>query len=123
MNPSFEDEARIIWLKDRESLAKMGYVRERCQTSDIRTGPVKAPEGEALIGYSILKKSAVKDPEIGFCRRIFTLQPGDRYFDPEGAFRCSVPAGAVDPLQVQVGKPSLILSRNDACIARKEDDH
>jgi len=113
VSPSYEEEDRIIWLKDRESLAKMGYVRERCQESDIRTGPVKAPEGEALIGYSVLKKSAVKDPDKGFCRRIFTLQPGDRYYDPKGAFRDFVPPGAVDPLQVQARKPSRILSREE----------
>jgi hypothetical protein len=113
VRPSYEEEDRIIWLKDRESLAKMGYVRERCQVSDIRTGPVKAPEGEALIGYSVLKKSAVKDPEKGFCRRIFTLQPGDRCYDPKGDFRDSVPPGAVDPLQVQAGRPGRSLSREE----------
>jgi hypothetical protein len=113
VRPSYEEEDRIIWLKDRESLAKMGYVRERCQVSDIRTGPVKAPEGEALIGYSVLKKSAVKDPEKGFCRRIFTLQPGDRCYDPKGDFRYSVPPEAVDPLQVQAGRPGRSLSREE----------
>jgi hypothetical protein len=113
MSPSYEEEDRIIWLKDRESLAKIGYVRESCQESDIRTGPVKAPEGEVLIGYSVLKKSAVKDPENGFCRRIFTLKPGDRYYDPKGDFRYSVPPGAVDPLQVQARKPSRRLSREE----------
>ncbi len=113
MSSSYEKEDRIIWLKDRESLAKMGYVRESFLKSAIRTGPVKAPEGEALIGYSVLKKSAVKDPKNGFCRRIFTLKLVDRYYDPKGDFRYSVPLGAVDPLQVQAGKPSRRLSKEE----------
>ncbi len=113
MCPSYEEEDRIIWLKDRESLAKMGYVREGSRESDIRTGPIKAPEGETLIGYSVLKKSAVKDSAKGFCRRIFTLKLEDRYYDPKGAFRYSVPVGAVDPLQVQAGKPSRRLSTEE----------
>jgi hypothetical protein len=41
MTPKYEDEDRIIWLKDRDALANMGYVRERWRLSSIRTGPAK----------------------------------------------------------------------------------
>jgi len=82
----------------------MGYVRERFVVSGIRTGPVKPPHGEVLIGYAVLKRSNPGDFSQGFKRRIFTLQPGDRYFDPEGAFQDAVPPEAVDPAGVQAGR-------------------
>ena len=99
MTPKYEDEDRIIWLRDRDALASMGYVRERWRLSSIRTGPVKAPPGEMLIGYAVLKKTAEKSGEKGFFRRIFTLRPEDRFYDPEGIFRDCMPPGAVDPLK------------------------
>jgi hypothetical protein len=52
----YEQEDRIIWLANRESLAIMGYVRERFQFAAIRTGPVRPPRGEELIGYAVLKQ-------------------------------------------------------------------
>lgn len=106
MNPTYEDEDKIIWLKDHEALARMGYVRERWLLCPIRTGPVKAPQGEMLIGYAVLKKTAAKAEEEGFCRRIFTLRPEDRFCDAKGAFRDFAPPEAVDPFFVQAGKPS-----------------
>ena len=107
MNPTYEDEDKIIWLKDRDALAMAGYVRERWLLCTIRTGPVKAPPGEMLIGYAVLKKTAAKGDEKGFCRRIFILYPEDRFCNPKGAFRDSAPPEAVDPLFVEAGKPSL----------------
>jgi hypothetical protein len=66
-------------------------------------------------GYAVLKKTAAKAKEEGFCRRIFTLlpedlrpeglQPEDRFCDPKGAFQNSVPPKAIDPLYVKAGKP------------------
>jgi len=111
MNPTYGDEDKIIWLRDRDSLARMKYVRERWQPSTIRTGPVKAPQGEILINYAVLKKTAAKAEEEGFCRRSFTLtsedlQPGDRFCDPKGALQDSVPPEAIDPISVKAGKPS-----------------
>ena len=106
MNPTYEDEDKIVWLKDRDALARMGYVREMCLLCSIRTGPVRALPGEIIIGYAVLKKSAAKADEKGFCRRIFTLLPEDRFCDPMGIFQDSVPPEAVDPLSVQAGKPS-----------------
>ncbi len=100
-----EEEERIVWLKDRESLAKMGYVREKWQETVIRTGPARAPPEETLIGYATLKKTAEKTGEKGFHRRIFTLKPIDRFFDPEGDFRDSMPPEGVDPLDIAAGKP------------------
>ena len=105
MNPTYEDEEKIIWLKDRDTLARMGYVRERSLLCPIRTGPVKAPPGEMLIGYAVLKKTVAKADEKGFCRRIFTLLPEDRFCDSQSAFRDCVPPEAVDPLFVETGKP------------------
>jgi hydroxyacylglutathione hydrolase len=102
----YEDEDKIVWLKDREALARMNYVREKWLLCPLRTGPVKAAPGEMLIGYAVLKKTAAKADEKGFCRRIFTLQPEDRFCDPNGAFQNSTPPQAVDPLLVEVGKPS-----------------
>jgi hypothetical protein len=102
----YEQEDRIIWLANRESLAKMGYVRERFQIATIRTGPVRPPRGEELVGYAVLKQTAAAEPGKGFKRRIFTLQPVDRYCDPKGVFKDSVPIEAIDPLKVQAGRPS-----------------
>jgi glyoxylase-like metal-dependent hydrolase (beta-lactamase superfamily II) len=101
-----EDEDKIVWLKDREALARMDYVRERWLLCPLRTGPVKAAPGEVLIGYAVLKKTAAKADEKSFCRRIFTLRPEDRFCDPKGDFRDSMPPEAVDPLLVEAGKPS-----------------
>jgi hypothetical protein len=106
MNPNYEDEEKVIWLKDREALFRMGYVREKWLLCPIRTGPVMAPPGEMLIGYAVLKKTAIRAEEKGFCRRIFTLLPEDRFCNPSGGFCDSAPPKAVDPLFVQAGKPS-----------------
>jgi len=111
MIPTYEDEEKIVWLKDRDALSRMDYVRERWLLCPIRTGPVKAPPGEMLIGYAVLKKTAAKADERGFCRRIFTLQPEDlrpkdRFCDPKGDFQDSMPPEAVNPLSVVAGKPS-----------------
>jgi hypothetical protein len=108
----YEREDRIIWLANRESLAKMGYVRERFQIAPIRTGPVRPPKGEELIGYAVLKQTATAEPGKGFKRRIFTLLPVDRYYDPEGIFRECVPPEAIDPMKVQAARPSESLARN-----------
>ncbi len=121
MDPAYEDEDKIVWLKDHETLARMAYVREKIQLCGIRTCPVKAPQGEMLIGYAVLKKTAAKADDEGFRRRIFTLLPED--LDPDRDFRpkdiegtiqetvplpvpVPVPPEAVDPLSVQAGKPS-----------------
>jgi hydroxyacylglutathione hydrolase len=106
MNPAYEDEEKIIWLKDHNALARMGYVRESWLLRPIRTGPVRAPPGEMLIGYAVLKKTTAKGGEDGYCRRIFTLRPEDRFCDPNGIFQDSAPPQAVDPLLVEAGKPS-----------------
>jgi hypothetical protein len=111
MIPAYEDEDKIVWLKDRDALAGMDYVRERWQLSPLRTGPVKAPPGEMLIGYAVLKKTTAKADGKGFCRRVFTLQPEDRFCDPKGDFRDSMPPEAVDPLFVEAGKPSRRMTR------------
>ena len=110
MDPTYEDEDKIVWLRDHETLARMAYVREKIQLCSIRTCPVKAPHGEMLIGYAVLKKTVAKVVSEGFRRRIFTLLPEDRDFGPEGTFQetgaVHVPLEAVDPLSVQAGKPS-----------------
>jgi len=113
MNLTHEDEDKIIWLKDGDTLARMDYVRERWLLCHIRTGPVRAPLGEVLIGYAVLKKTATKAGQEGFFRRIFTLRPEDRFFDLNGVFKNSVPPEAVDPLSVKAGKPSRRLKRAD----------
>ena len=77
MDPTYEDEDKIVWLRDHETLARMAYVREKVQLCSIRTCPVKAPQGEMLIGYAVLKKTAAKVGSEGFRRRIFTLLPED----------------------------------------------
>jgi hypothetical protein len=101
----YEQEDKIIWLANRESLAKMGYVRERFQFDAIRTGPVRPPVGEELIGYAVLKQTAAAEPGKGFKRRIFTLRPVDRYYDPQGIFKDCVPPEAIDPMKVQAARP------------------
>jgi hypothetical protein len=109
MDPSYDDEDKIVWLRDHETLARMHYVREKVHLCSIRTGPVKAVQGEALIGYAVLKKTAAKADPLGFRRRIFTLHPDDRDFASDrGALQepVPVPPEAVDPLSVQAGKPS-----------------
>ena len=109
----YEQEDRIVWLANRESLVKMGYVRERFQIASIRTGPVGPPRGEELIGYAVLKQTAAREHGKGFRRRIFTLQPVDRYYDPKGVFRDCVPPEAIDPLKVQAGKPGESLTKRE----------
>jgi hypothetical protein len=109
MDPSYDDEDKIVWLRDHETLARMHYVREKVHLCSIRTGPVKAPQGEVLIGYAVLKKTAAKADPLGFRRRIFTLLPEDRDPAPDRALQKPPPVPppyAVDPLSVQAGKPS-----------------
>lgn len=113
MMAAYEDEDKIVWLKDRDALARMGYVRERWILTSIRTGPVKVPNGEVLIGYAVLKKSAAKGEKDGFCRRVFTLLPEElrleienRFGNASGALQYSAIQEAVDPLLVEAGKPS-----------------
>ena len=108
MDPTYDDEEKIVWLRDHETLARMTFVRERVQLCSIRTCPVKAPPGEMLIGYAVLKKTAAKADPLGFRRRIFTLLPEDRDFAPDKILQepALVPPEAVDPLSVQAGKPS-----------------
>lgn len=103
MKTGYDDEERIIWLKDRDTLSRIGYVRERLVSSKIRTGPVRPPAGEDLIGYAVLKKTALAEPGGGFIRRIFTLKPSDRCCGPQGSHEGSVPGEAVDPMKVQAG--------------------
>jgi hypothetical protein len=106
MRPSYEDEEKIVWIKDRETLAAMRYVREKSLLCKIRTGPIRPPEGEILIGYAVLKKTAAKADEKGFCRRIFTLRPEEMGCDSKNLIVFHAPEEAVDPLSVQAGKPS-----------------
>ena len=103
MNSSYEDEEKIVWLRDREYLAMLKYVREELLLCSIRTGPVRAPPGEVLIGYAVLKKTAVKNSQGGFCRRIFTLHPSELDGKAE-SLNQSVPPNSVDPLTVEPGK-------------------
>ncbi|MDD1762369.1 MAG: MBL fold metallo-hydrolase [Methanothrix sp.] len=99
----FEGEEKIVWLKDRDFLAKMGYVLENWQIFPIRTGPVRAPAGEVLIGYAVLKKTVAKAKEGGFYRRIFTRKAETLQ---KNVFSHGLPTEAVDPLQVVAGRPS-----------------
>lgn len=106
MHAEYDDEEKIIWLLDHDALAAMDYVREGWLICPIRTGPVRAPPGETLIGYAILKKTAAKTDEKGFCRRIFTLRPEDRLrADERGGLQNELPIDAVDPLLIEAGKP------------------
>ena len=111
MDPSYDDEEKIVWLRDHETLARMNYVREKVQLCSIRTCPVKAPLGEILIGYAVLKKTAAKVDPSGFRRRIFTLLPEEfnrDFAQDRGLIQEPVPLPpeAIDPLSVQAGKPS-----------------
>ncbi|MDD4651790.1 MAG: DUF6009 family protein [Methanothrix sp.] len=106
MHPSYNDEEKIVWLRDHDALAAMDFVREGWLFCHIRTGPVRAPPGETLIGYSVLKKTAAKTDERGFCRRIFTLLPEDRLRANErGGLQNELPPDAVDPILTEAGKP------------------
>ncbi|OPY51518.1 MAG: hypothetical protein A4E49_02234 [Methanosaeta sp. PtaU1.Bin112] len=105
MHSAYYDEEKIIWLRDHAALAAMDFVRERWMICLIRTGPIMAPPGETLIGYSVLKKTAAKTDERGFRRRIFTLRPEDRYRDEGGGLQNELPPDAVDPLLTEAGKP------------------
>ena len=101
MAPKYEDEDKIIWLKDHDALARMGYVREKWILCPIRTGPVKTPPGEMLIGYAVLKKTAAKSQRRGLLQK--NLHPPargpqsgdrkseDRFCESKDAFRDFVP--------------------------------
>ena len=104
MNSSYEDEEKIVWLRDREYLAMLKYVREGLLLCSIRSGPVRVPPGEVLIGYAVLKKRAAKNSDGGFCRRIFTLHRSEHDERAENLNK-SIPMEAVDPLSVRPGKP------------------
>jgi hypothetical protein len=107
-NYRYENEERIIWLKDKEALTKLPYVYESFVAARIRTGPVRSPKGYMLIGYSVLKKSVSRDQSEDFVRRIFTLKLIDE--DQEGLrlglHDDSEPERTVNPLNVEAGKPS-----------------
>lgn len=113
MNYPYAGEDKIVWMKDRESLAKMKFVRQRFLFCGIRTGPMKPPEGEMLIGYATLKKSVPGIDERGFCRRIFTLKPDDWCDSSGSAAKQPLPEEAVDPLSVQAGKPGQMIWRSN----------
>jgi len=119
----FDDEEKIVWLRDWDFLERIGYVLESWQISAIRTGPVRAPAGEVLIGYAVLKKTSPKRGDGGFSRRIFTRKAEtmqkDRavlveegFLDPHSECKAesllldAVLSNAVDPLKVAAGKPS-----------------
>jgi hypothetical protein len=80
-------------------------VSERLVISKIRTGPVKPPAGEELVGYAILKKAAKAEPCGGFVRRIFTLKKPGEFRDPHVSRECPAPEDAVDPMYVRAGAP------------------
>jgi glyoxylase-like metal-dependent hydrolase (beta-lactamase superfamily II) len=107
MHSAYDDEDKIVWLRDHDALAAMDFVREEWLFCPIRTGPVRVPPGEALIGYAVLKKTAAKTDERGFCRRIFTLLPEDRFRGDNGGVGLlnELPPDAVDPLLIVAGKP------------------
>lgn len=106
MHSEYDDEEKMVWLRDHDSLAAMDFVREGWLICPIRTGPVRARPGETLIGYAVLKKSAAKTNEKGFCRRIFTLRPEDRFrAHGGGGLQNELPTDAVDPLLIEAGKP------------------
>lgn len=108
MHSEYDNEEKIVWLRDHDALAAMDFVREGWLICPIRTGPVRAPPGKRLIGYVILKKTAAKTDELGFCRRIFTLLPEDRSrADRGGGILNELPTDAVDPLLTEAGKPGL----------------
>ena len=103
---AYDDEEKIVWLRDHAAMADMDFVREGWLFCSIRTGPVRARPGETLIGYAVLKKTAARTDEMGFCRRIFTLRPGDRFrADIEGGLQNELPPDAVDPLLTEAGNP------------------
>ena len=107
-NYQYENEERIIWLKDKEALSKLPYVYEIFVTGRIRTGPIRPPEGHVLIGYSVLKKSVPRDRPEGFIRRTFTLKPIDK---DSGGLMLGPHADPgherlVNPLKVEAGRPS-----------------
>ncbi len=112
MNPSYEDEEKIVWLVDRDRLAGLGFVREKVLLCSIRTGPVRSPPGEVLIGYAVLKKSAMKNSAGGFCRRIFTLHQSE-LVERSDNFNESIPLDAIDPLSIRSGKPGRRLSKEE----------
>jgi len=115
VEPNYESEEKIVWLKDRETLVRMVWANENIVVCSIRTGPIRPPKGEILVGYAVLKKDATKDSCEGFRRRIFTRPNGDNELCSElpdlnggNAFKTcnSVPEKAVDLLSVQPGKSS-----------------
>lgn len=115
VEPNYECEEKIVWLKDRETLVRMGWANENIVVCSIRTGPIRPPKGEILVGYAVLKRNATKDSSEGFRRRIFTRPNEDNALCSQLLGRCRknsliscdfFPEKAVDLLSVQPGKPS-----------------
>ena len=99
-----EHEAEIVW---EEDISELRYVREVvapwCRR---RQGAVPWRGPGRRVGYSVLKKDAPNNGELGiFTRRIFWLRDND--LDVEGGpyCGCGAPAEGVDPYSVRPGVP------------------
>ncbi|MEP0872090.1 DUF6009 family protein [Trichocoleus desertorum AS-A10] len=94
-----EAESEIVWLQD---ISNIDYVREETWFTAEPYCPPPKIYGQTVVGYSVLKPGI--KPERGpYTRRLFTLRPHDRFYDPRGIYQKSFPVEAVDPKTVQPG--------------------
>ncbi|MEP0874111.1 DUF6009 family protein, partial [Trichocoleus desertorum AS-A10] len=94
-----EAESEIVWLQD---ITHIDYVREETWSTAEPYCPPPKTYGQTVVGYSVLKPG-IKTERGVYTRRLFTLRPHDRFYDPRGIYQKSFPMEAVDPKTVQPG--------------------
>ncbi|MEU6114898.1 DUF6009 family protein [Streptomyces sp. NPDC047117] len=104
-NYRFEDETRIIWLKD---VTAFPYVRETTYSWSVGIDTSDPVDGWSrsgrVLGYS---RGFTADRYIGRCR-VWWVKPHDRSEDPRGPYRDSAPGEAVMVASIRAGRPSLV---------------
>ncbi|WP_330345169.1 DUF6009 family protein [Streptomyces longwoodensis] len=99
---ALEHEEEIVWTEDIE---KFDYVRQSVAHSvKTRQRPVPWSGNGRRVGYAVLRGNAPSGAVPGhFVRRVFWVKEHDRSEQPNGMYRRSAPAEAVDPRTVAPG--------------------
>ncbi|MFH9010702.1 DUF6009 family protein [Streptomyces sp. NPDC017943] len=99
---ALEHEEEIVWTEDIE---KFDYVRQSvAQSVKTRQRPVPWRGNGRRVGYAVLRVNAPSGAVPGhFVRRVFWVKQHDRSEQPNGMYRSSAPAEAVDPRTVAPG--------------------
>jgi hypothetical protein len=92
-------ETELVWLEEIDDLE---YVRQSLDRLPTRKGRPAYYRDGRMVGYAILGSTAKPSRASGtFRRRVFWLLPHDRDSQPNGLYKKSAPAEAVDPRTLQ----------------------